>query len=174
MQLIHLNVRSTCIIFVGIISLNVFRFYELDLKKSLRRNFQEKTIVEFPIIFVVLESHKELFSTEGKIVTSSVSWKNLHQFWDRLRWKFFLGGFPHPRPFTLGWGNPPKSPCTSLSRLSDADMATLSASSTSNVTEGVREHGVREAGEEVAVPWCGKVPTGKNVRSARFRRLGVM
>ncbi len=42
----------------------VTRFYELDLKKSLRNNLRGKTVVEHPVVFVVLKSHSDYFPTQ--------------------------------------------------------------------------------------------------------------
>lgn len=38
-----------------------FRFYELDLTLSLQENLKNKTIIEFPIIYVVLKNHSDMF-----------------------------------------------------------------------------------------------------------------
>lgn len=41
------------------------RYYELDVKKSIQGNLRDKTVVEYPTIFVTLKSHASYFPTEG-------------------------------------------------------------------------------------------------------------
>ncbi|KAL7300833.1 hypothetical protein TKK_0006392 [Trichogramma kaykai] len=37
------------------------RFWELDMTESLRDNFNKKTIIEFPIIYIILKDHADMF-----------------------------------------------------------------------------------------------------------------
>ncbi|KAJ8679797.1 hypothetical protein QAD02_015584 [Eretmocerus hayati] len=56
------------------------RFYELDFTCSLQENFKNKIIIEFPIIYVILKDHSQMFeiidSDDEDIETQSTnSWK---------------------------------------------------------------------------------------------------
>ncbi len=42
----------------------VSRFFELDLMRSLRANLRERTVVEHPVIFIVLKSHADYFPAD--------------------------------------------------------------------------------------------------------------
>ncbi|XP_011506184.1 PREDICTED: box C/D snoRNA protein 1 [Ceratosolen solmsi marchali] len=37
------------------------RFYELDLSLSLEENLKQKTIIEFPVIYIILKDHSDMF-----------------------------------------------------------------------------------------------------------------
>ncbi|XP_040577663.1 box C/D snoRNA protein 1 [Lepeophtheirus salmonis] len=50
---------------------NCSRFEELDLKKSLRANLRDKTVIENPIIYVVLNDHVSSFTVKGPSDSSS-------------------------------------------------------------------------------------------------------
>ena len=39
----------------------ICRFYELDSSESLQENLKNKTIIEYPIIYVALKDHGEMF-----------------------------------------------------------------------------------------------------------------
>ena len=45
----------------------VTRFYELDVKRSLRAGLRGRTVVEHPVVFVVLASHAHCFPTEVEV-----------------------------------------------------------------------------------------------------------
>lgn len=50
-----------------------FRFYELDVTQSLQENFKSKTIIEYPIIYVIQKDHSDMFEVieSGKKSISS-------------------------------------------------------------------------------------------------------
>jgi len=41
------------------------RFYQLDSSLTLKDNLKEKTVIEFPTIYVVLKDHKDAFDILG-------------------------------------------------------------------------------------------------------------
>lgn len=47
------------------------RFYELDLTETLQDNLKNKTIIEFPIIYVILKDHINMY----EIIASGESYR---------------------------------------------------------------------------------------------------
>lgn len=38
-----------------------FRFYDLDLTLTLKENLENKTIVEFPTLYVIMKDHSDIY-----------------------------------------------------------------------------------------------------------------
>jgi hypothetical protein len=53
--MINKNIKFSCL------NNRSFRFYDLDVTLSLRENFENKTIVEYPTFYVITKEHSSMF-----------------------------------------------------------------------------------------------------------------
>jgi len=56
-----------------------YRFYDLDITLSLQENFENKTIVEYPTLYVIIKDHSSAFDIidSGKLLFNKY-YKYLH------------------------------------------------------------------------------------------------